>query len=139
MAANHFVVNGADDVMDGEAIFFGGDLGVKEDLKEEVAEFIGELGIVTGVEGIEDFVRFFDEVGAEGGVGLLAVPGAAGGRAEAGHESDEFFEGWAGGCRAFAFWRFGFFGCAFAGRHEEKKDYHRGSRDTAEGTAKRDF
>jgi len=37
MAANHFVVDGADDVVDGEAIFFGGDLRVEEDLKEEVA------------------------------------------------------------------------------------------------------
>jgi len=63
-------------------------------------------------------------------VGLLTVPWAASGRAKARHESDEFFEGWAGGGGALAF---GFFGGAFAGRHEEKKDYHTGSRGAAEG------
>jgi hypothetical protein len=86
MAADHFVVDFADDVVDGEATLFGGDLGVKEDLEEEVAEFFGEFGVVAGVEGVEDFVGFFDEVGAEGGVGLLAVPRAAAGSAEAGHD-----------------------------------------------------
>jgi hypothetical protein len=47
MAADHFVVNFADNVMDGEAAFFGGDLGVEEDLEEEVAEFFGEFGVVA--------------------------------------------------------------------------------------------
>jgi hypothetical protein len=86
VAANHFVVDFADDVVDGEAAIFGGDLGVEEDLEEEVAELFGEFGIVAGVEGVEDFVGFFDEVGAEGRMGLLAVPGAAAGGAKAGHD-----------------------------------------------------
>jgi hypothetical protein len=86
VAANHFVVDFADDVVDGEAATFGGDLGVEEDLEEEVAEFFGEFGVVAGVESVEDFVGFFDEVGAEGGVGLLAVPGTAAGGAETGHD-----------------------------------------------------
>jgi hypothetical protein len=86
VAADHFVVDFADDVVDGEAALFGGDLGVKENLEEEVAEFFGEFGVIAGVEGIEDFVGFFDQIGAEGGVGLLTVPGAAAGSAEAGHD-----------------------------------------------------
>ena len=86
VAADHFVVDFADDVVDGEAARFGGDLGVEEDLEEEVAQFFGEFGVVAGVESVEDFVGFFDEVGAESGVGLLAVPGAAAGSAEAGHD-----------------------------------------------------
>jgi len=86
VAANHFVVDFADDVVDGEAALFGGDLGVEENLEEEVAEFFGEFGVVAGVEGVEDFVGFFDEVGAEGGVGLFAVPGTAAGGAETGHD-----------------------------------------------------
>jgi len=86
MAANHFVVDFADDVVDGEAAVFGGNLGMEEDLEEEVAEFLGEFGVVSGVEGVEDFIGFFDQVGAEGGVGLLAVPGAAAGRTEVGHD-----------------------------------------------------
>ena len=107
VAANHFVVDFADNVVDGEAALFGGDLGVEEDLKEEVAEFFGEFGVVAGVEGVEDFVGFFDEIGAEGGVGLFSVPGAAAGSAEAGHEGGEFGEGGAGILR----WG-GFFGAA---------------------------
>ncbi len=96
VAANHFVVDFADDVVDGEAALFGGDLRVEEDLEEEVAEFFCEFGVVAGVEGVEDFVGFFDEIGAKRGVGLFAVPGAAAGGAEAGHERGEFGEGGAG-------------------------------------------
>jgi len=86
MATNHFVVDFADDVGDGEAAGFGGDLGVEENLEEEVAEFLGEFGVVARVEGVENFVGFLDEVGAEGGVGLFAIPGAAAGGAKAGHD-----------------------------------------------------
>jgi len=96
VAADHFVVDFADDVVDGEAALFGGDLSVEEDLEEEVAKFLGEFGVVAGVEGVEDFVGFFDQVGAQGGMGLLAVPGAAAGSAEAGHDGGEFGEGGAG-------------------------------------------
>ena len=107
VAANHFVVDFADDVVDGEAAGFGGDLGVEENLEEEVAQFFGEFGVVFGVEGVEDFVGFFDQVGAESGVGLLAVPGAAAGGAEAGHNGGEFGEGGAG-----VLWARGFLGAA---------------------------
>jgi hypothetical protein len=85
VAANHFVVDFADYVVDGEAAVFCGDLGMEEDLEKEVAQFFGELGVVAGIEGVEDFVGFFDEIGAKGGVGLLAVPGAAARGAETGH------------------------------------------------------
>jgi hypothetical protein len=124
VAANHFVVNFADDVVDGEAVLFSGDLRVEEDLKEEVAEFLGEFGVVAGVEGVEDFVGLLDEVGAEGGVGLFAVPGAAAGDTETGHERGEFGEGGAGIFRTGRFFdgarlNFGFFAGAgeFFRRH----------------------
>jgi hypothetical protein len=93
VAANQFFVDFADDVVDGEAAFLVGDLRVEENLKEEVAEFLGEFGVVRGVEGVEDFIGFFDEIRAESRVGLLAVPRAAVGCAETGHDGDEFFEG----------------------------------------------
>jgi hypothetical protein len=93
VAANQFFVEFGDNIGDGEAALLASDLSVKEDLEKEVTEFLGELGIVCAIEGIEDFVGFFDEISAEGGVGLLAVPGAAVGRAEARHDSDEFFKG----------------------------------------------
>ena len=92
MAANHFRVDFADDVGDGEAFFFVSDLSVEEDLKEEIAEFLGELGVVSRVESVKDFVGFFDEIGAKSGVGLLAIPGATAGRAQASHDGDKLFK-----------------------------------------------
>jgi hypothetical protein len=122
-------------------------LGVEEDLEEEVAEFIGEFGVVGGFEGFEDFVGFFEEVGAEGHVGLFAVPGAAVGCAEAGHGRDEFFEGGAG--RLHAQTRpvghpggtFGSFSFAFWGGHgfkARKRLAQRARRRRAEVTDKRE-
>ena len=90
--ANHFVVDFTDYGRDVEATFFVGDLRVEENLEEKVAEFLGEFGVVGGVQGIEHFVGFLDQVGAEGGVSLLAVPEAAVGRAKAGHDGDKFLE-----------------------------------------------
>jgi len=111
VAADHFVVDFADDIVDGEAAGFGGDLGVEENLEKEGAEFFGEFGVVARVEGVEDFVCFFDEIGAKGRVGLFAVPGTAAGGAETGHDSGEFGEGGTGILRARGFFdakRFGF-------------------------------
>ena len=92
VAANHFVVDLADDRGDIEAAFFVGDLRVEEDLEEKVAEFFGEFGVVGGVESIEDLVGFFDEVSAEGRVGLFTVPRAAVRGAKPGHDGDQFLE-----------------------------------------------
>jgi len=88
MAANHFFVDFGDDVGDGEAAFFLGDLGMEENLEKEITEFFREFGVVGAVEGIEDFVGFLNEIGTEGGVGLLAVPRATVGRTKACHDGD---------------------------------------------------
>ena len=124
MAANHFFVDFADDGGDVEAVFFVGDLGVEKNLEKEVAEFFSKFGVIGAVECIEDFVGFFDEVGAEGGVGLFAVPRTATGCAKAGHDSDEFFErrtdvGGAAGVRfaRCASGALGVFPLRFAGSH----------------------
>src|SRR5215472_7580433 len=96
MTANHLVVNFADDVVDGEAALFGGNLRVEKDLEEEIAKFFGEFGVVVRIEGVEDFVGFLNEVGTQGIVGLFAVPGAAARSAEAGHDRGKPGEGGAG-------------------------------------------
>ena len=62
------------------------DLGVEDDLEEEVAELAGELLEVAGVDRRRGLVRLFDEVGADVGEGLLAVPRAAAGGAQADHQ-----------------------------------------------------
>lgn len=96
VAANHFFVNFADDVVDGETAFFTGDLRVEEDLEEEIAKFLGEFDVVGGIERVEDFVGFFDQIGAKSGVSLLAVPRATAGGAETSHDGNEFGESGAG-------------------------------------------
>ena len=90
MAANHFFVDFADDVGDVETVLLVGDLRVEEDLEEKIAKFFSEFGVVGGIESVEDFVGFLDEVGAEGGVGLLAVPRAAAGCAKTGQTATNF-------------------------------------------------
>jgi len=92
MTANHFLVDFADHVDDRETALLLSDLCVEEHLEKEVAEFFGDSSIIGGLQGVEDFVGFFDEIGAKSGVSLLAVPGTAIGRAEARHERDEPFE-----------------------------------------------
>ena len=104
VAANHLLVDFPDHVSYGEAAFFLSDLGVEQHLEKEVAEFFGEFGVIAGLEGIEDFVGFFDEIGSERSVSLFAIPGAAARGTEAGHDRDESFESgpdstWAAGFR----------------------------------------
>ena len=62
MAANHFVVNFANHVGDGEAALFARDVGVKKHLQQQIAHFLGEFRVVAGVERVENFVGFFNQV-----------------------------------------------------------------------------
>jgi len=88
VAANHLLVDLTDDVGNIEALFLMCDLRVEENLEEKVAEFFGEFGVIGRVERIEDLVSLFNKIGAERGMGLLAVPGAAFRGAEARHDGD---------------------------------------------------
>jgi hypothetical protein len=56
---------------------------MKDYLEEEIAHFFGEFRVVAGIQGVQDLVGFFEEIGAQRGVSLLAVPGTAVRRAEA--------------------------------------------------------
>jgi hypothetical protein len=58
-------------------------------MQKKIAEFLAEVGIVHAFDGIDHFMAFLDEEGSKTGVGLLAVPRAAIGRAEAG---DDFLQ-----------------------------------------------
>jgi hypothetical protein len=65
---------------------------VKDDLEQEIAKLLGEFVCVVRIECLEDFVSLLNQVGAKRFVCLLAIPGAAVGRAEARLERDESFE-----------------------------------------------
>ena len=101
MAADHLVVDFANDVRDREAALFGSDLGVKHDLQEKVAQLLGELGVIAAVQGFEDLVGFFDEISAKRPVRLFTVPGTAFGRAQPGLNGHELFEPIPRRCRRF--------------------------------------
>ena len=96
MAANHFVVNVFDDVGDREAPLFARDFGMKNHLQEQVAHFFGKFRVVAGIERVENFVNFFNQVGPQGGVSLLAVPRTTLWRAQTFLHGHEFFKPLAG-------------------------------------------
>jgi hypothetical protein len=93
VATYHFFVDFTDDIGDGETGFLAGDLGMKENLKQEVTQFLRELSVIGGIERVEYFVGFLNEVGAERSVGLLAIPRATARGAETRHNSYKFVEG----------------------------------------------
>lgn len=77
MAADEFGADAFGDVAEVETAVLFGDFGMEDDLKEEVAEFFAEFGGGAVGDGVEDFVGFLEQVGAEAAVGLGEVPGAA--------------------------------------------------------------
>src|SRR5205085_4568823 len=83
------------DVADVELALLGGEAGVEDDLKEQVAELLAErlprAAVGDAVHLVEDLVTLLDEVGPQRADVLLLVPGAAG--TQAGHDFDEALEG----------------------------------------------
>ena len=69
---------------------------MENDLEKQIAQLGGKLLRIARFHCVEDFVGLLDEELAERFVGLLAVPGAAGGGAQASLEGDELFEPAAG-------------------------------------------
>ena len=96
MAANHLVVNFADDVSRGEAALLARNLRMKNHLKKKIAHFLGEFGVIAGIESVQNFVSFFDQVRTKSGVRLFAVPRTALRSAQAFLYGDEFFKPIAG-------------------------------------------
>jgi hypothetical protein len=50
---------------------------VQYDVKEEIAEFFAEIGIIIAVDGLQKFRDFFNEAVANGTMVLFAIPWAA--------------------------------------------------------------
>ena len=76
----------------GEASFFAGDLRMKNNLQEQVAHLLHKLAVVPAFEGFQNLVGFFDEVGSQRLMRLLAVPGTAVRGAQSGLDADELFK-----------------------------------------------
>src|SRR5580704_19499904 len=92
MSADHLVMNAGDDVGNVECTGFSRQVGMKQDLQQEIAEFLRQVLRTSLFDGIEDFVGFLDQIGSECRGGLLAVPGTAARGAEAGLHSGQILE-----------------------------------------------
>ena len=71
---------------------FAGHVRVKQDLQQQIAQFFRQILGASLFDCVENFVGLLDQVGSEGYVGLLAVPGAAAGGAQAGLDGDQIFK-----------------------------------------------
>src|ERR1700722_151932 len=92
MPADHLVMDAYNDVANIERARFSRQAGMKQDLHQEIAEFLPQVLRTSLFDGIEDFVGFLDQIGSECRVGLLAVPGTAARGAEAGLHSGQILE-----------------------------------------------
>lgn len=94
MTPHQFVGEPLADGVEVEYTAFPGQLGVKDDLKQQVAQFLRQFVIIPGLDGVEEFVDFLDGMPAQGLVILLAVPGAALRGAERRHDLEHLADGW---------------------------------------------
>src|SRR5262245_7845525 len=92
MPADHFVGETRQHSGHVELTAFGGDLRVKDDLEQEVAELLLQRRRVLGLDGLEDFVGFFDQEGFQRHPRLLAIPRATARFPEPLHDLEEPFE-----------------------------------------------
>jgi hypothetical protein len=77
MAPDELVGDAPRDGVKVKGAAFAAELTVKDDLEQEVAQFLDHLLFVARLDGIEKFVYLFDGVVSERVVVLFAVPGAA--------------------------------------------------------------
>ena len=97
VTAHHLVDEAAQEGGHGEFADLLGQARVKDDLEQEVAELFLERAWVTGLDRLEDLVGLLEQKGLQGGPGLLAVPRAPAGTAQAGHHVEESVEENTGG------------------------------------------
>ena len=92
MAPHHLLVDGGDYVIDVEFTAFRSDAREECDLKEQIAKFFAQRfgpSFARFFQRIEGFVGLFQKHRRQRGIGLLAVPGTAVGRAQARHQCYE--------------------------------------------------
>ena len=90
MAADQLGGDGLDHVAEIEGALLLRHAGVKDDLEQQVAEFVLEVVEIAAGDGVGDLVGFLERVGRDGSEGLLEVPGAAAaGRAQRRHDLDQ--------------------------------------------------
>ncbi len=94
--AYEFAGNLIDDGVDIEAARFPGELSVKQNMQENIAELFGEPLEVIIFDRLEHFIDFLDEHRLKRIEVLLLVPWTAIRTAQRRHDFDKFFELWPG-------------------------------------------
>ena len=92
MPAHELVGDGLDRVGDAEMTRFGLELSQKDGFEHEVAELLGEGGVVVPIDRVEHLVGFFEDERFQRVDRLLAIPRTTAGAAERGHDVDETAE-----------------------------------------------
>jgi hypothetical protein len=92
VAANHLVADAGDHVEDVESARLPGEVRVKEHLKKQIAQFLGQFRAAALLDGVEDLIGLLDKIRAEGEVCLFAIPRAAARSAEAELNGNELVE-----------------------------------------------
>jgi hypothetical protein len=93
----HLVDQSREHVGNGELAELAGYLSVDHHLEEQIAQLLGQMTGITGLQRVENFVGFFDEMGLQRGSGLLAIPRTAIGGAKTRHDFNEAVEDGSGG------------------------------------------
>ena len=81
MAADQLGGDGLDHVAEIEGALFLGHAGVEDDLEQQIAQFVLEVGEIAARDGVGHLVGFLQRIGRDGAEVLLEVPGAAACRA----------------------------------------------------------
>ena len=77
MSTNEFFHEIAGDLLEVERLAFSGELAVKYDLKEQIAEFLQHFLVVPCFDGVDELINLLNGVESEGFVVLFAIPGAS--------------------------------------------------------------
>ena len=83
-------------IIDRERTLLLSHLGIEQDLKQQVAKFTGEFGPIAIVDRLEHLIRFLERVRLDGIEGLLTIPRATSGSAQALHDRDGSFKTFSG-------------------------------------------
>ena len=90
MTPDHLVANGLCDIGKVKYALFLGHLGVEDHLKQQITQFVAQIGHIAALYGIGHLIGLLDRIGGNGGKALLKVPGTAANRcAQAGHDLDQ--------------------------------------------------
>ena len=90
--SDELVGDGAGGLLEVERLALAGQLAVEDDLQQQVAALLEHLVVVVGLDGVDQLVHLLDGVEADRLVILLAIPRAAAGAAQAGHDPDELVD-----------------------------------------------